>query len=49
MGLTNDEQRVCDAIAARADELTALASELIAFDTTGWPGISRTSSGELTR
>src|SRR5580700_3196974 len=34
MGLTSDERRVCKRIADDADELTALASELIAFDTT---------------
>jgi acetylornithine deacetylase len=34
MGLTDDERRVCDAIAAGRDELVALASALIAFDTT---------------
>jgi len=34
MPMTADEQRVCAAIAARGDELVALAAELIAFDTT---------------
>jgi acetylornithine deacetylase len=34
MPLTGEEQRVCEAIAGLADELVALASELIAFDTT---------------
>jgi acetylornithine deacetylase len=34
MGLTDDERRVCEQVADRAHELTALASELIAFDTT---------------
>ena len=34
MALTADERRVCAAIADRADELVALASELISFDTT---------------
>jgi acetylornithine deacetylase len=34
MGLSHDEQRVCETIAARREELVALASALIAFDTT---------------
>jgi acetylornithine deacetylase len=34
MGLTDQELRVCEAIDARRDELVALASSLIAFDTT---------------
>jgi acetylornithine deacetylase len=34
MPMTADEQRVCAAIAERADDLVALAAELIAFDTT---------------
>ena len=34
MALTNTERRVCDAIAARRDELVELASALIGFDTT---------------
>ncbi len=34
MGLTDAEQRVCEAIEAGRDELVTLASDLIAFDTT---------------
>ncbi len=34
MGLTDVERRVCDAIASRREELIALASSLIGFDTT---------------
>src|SRR5579884_880564 len=34
MAMSGAERRVCDAIAERRDELVALASELIAFDTT---------------
>ena len=34
MGLTIDERAVCEAIASRGEELVALASTLIAFDTT---------------
>ncbi len=34
MSLSTDEQRVCEAIAARTDELVELASALIGFDTT---------------
>jgi acetylornithine deacetylase len=34
MGLTDDELHVCEAIQARRDDLVALASSLIAFDTT---------------
>jgi acetylornithine deacetylase len=34
MGLTGQEQRVCEEIEARREELVALASTLIAFDTT---------------
>lgn len=34
MGLSPEEQKVCDAIAERVDDLTELASTLIGFDTT---------------
>ena len=34
MAVSDSEQRVCDAVAERRDELVALASALIAFDTT---------------
>jgi acetylornithine deacetylase len=34
MGLTDEELRVCEAIDARREDLVALASSLIAFDTT---------------
>ncbi len=34
MGLTDQEQQVVDAVGARRDELVALTTELIAFDTT---------------
>jgi acetylornithine deacetylase len=34
MGLSASERRVCEEIQGRSDELVALASELIAFDTT---------------
>jgi acetylornithine deacetylase len=34
MGLSSDEQRVCEAIAGRVDDLVELASTLIGFDTT---------------
>jgi acetylornithine deacetylase len=34
MGLTDDELRVCEAIDSRGEDLVALASSLIAFDTT---------------
>jgi acetylornithine deacetylase len=34
MGLTGEERRVCEAIAARGDELVELAGTLIGFDTT---------------
>jgi acetylornithine deacetylase len=34
MGLTDEELRVCEAIDSRRDDLVALASTLIAFDTT---------------
>ncbi len=34
MSLSDGERRICDAVAERRDELVALASELIGFDTT---------------
>ena len=34
MGLTPDERRLCEEIEGRRDQLVALASDLIAFDTT---------------
>jgi acetylornithine deacetylase len=34
MGLTGEERRVCEAIAARRDDLVELAGALIGFDTT---------------
>ena len=34
MALSDGERRICDAVAERRDELVALASELIGFDTT---------------
>ena len=34
MALGDGERRICDAVAERRDELVALASELIGFDTT---------------
>jgi acetylornithine deacetylase len=50
MSLTGHEQRVCDAIATRRDELVELASALIGFDTTArGPGDPPRQEAELQR
>jgi acetylornithine deacetylase len=48
MGLSHEEQRVCDAVAARSDELVEFASVLIGFDTTARnPGDPARQEAEL--
>lgn len=50
MSLSNEEQRVCDAISEHTDELVELASSLISFDTTArQPGDPPRQEAQLQR